>query len=157
VVRERYNGVRLHAGIGYVTPNDEHQGRGPAIRKARQAGLEQARLQRLAWHREHRQSEPPEEPGDVGWSIRDLYRELGNRSQANPISQLGQQRHARVPGDPLAVAGDVEPETQLGSLHPQGALLGRGMRPSASRILPAQGGLLRVQDKRVRTLVKSRG
>jgi len=66
VVRERYNGVRLHAGIGYVTPNDEHEGRGPAIRKARQAGLEQARLQRLAWHREHRQSEPPEEPGDVG-------------------------------------------------------------------------------------------
>jgi len=66
VVRERYNGVRLHAGIGYVTPHDEHQGRGPAIRKARQAGLEQARLQRLAWHREHHQSEPPEEPGDVG-------------------------------------------------------------------------------------------
>jgi Winged helix-turn helix len=48
LVRERYNGVRLHAGIGYVTPNDEHQGRGPAIRKAREAGLEQARLQRLA-------------------------------------------------------------------------------------------------------------
>jgi hypothetical protein len=66
VVRERYNGVRLHAGIGYVTPNDEHEGRGPAIRKARQAGLEQARLQRLAWHREDRQPEPPEEPGDVG-------------------------------------------------------------------------------------------
>jgi transposase InsO family protein len=65
-VRERYNGVRLHAGIGYVTPNDEHEGRGPAIRKARQAGLEQARLQRLAWHREHRQPEPPQEPGDVG-------------------------------------------------------------------------------------------
>ena len=66
VVRERYNGVRLHAGIGYVTPNDEHEGRGPAIRKAREAGLEQARLQRLAWHREHRQSQPSEEPGDVG-------------------------------------------------------------------------------------------
>jgi putative transposase len=66
VVRERYNGVRLHAGIGYVTPNDEHEGRGPAIRKARQAGLEQARLRRLACHREHRQPEPPEEPGDVG-------------------------------------------------------------------------------------------
>jgi hypothetical protein len=49
-----------------VTPNDEHQGRGPAIRKARQAGLEQARRQRLAWHREHRQPEPPEEAGDVG-------------------------------------------------------------------------------------------
>jgi putative transposase len=66
VVRERYNGVGLHAGIGYVTPNDEHEGRGPAIRKARQAGLEQARLQRLAWHREHRQSEPSQEPSDVG-------------------------------------------------------------------------------------------
>jgi transposase InsO family protein len=66
VVRERYNDVRLHAGIGYVTPNDEHQGHGPAIRKARQAGLEQARLQRLAWHREHHQPEPPEEPSDVG-------------------------------------------------------------------------------------------
>jgi putative transposase len=66
LVRERYNGVRLHAGIGYVTPNDEHEGRGPAIRKAREAGLEQARLQRLAWHREHRQSEPSQEPGDVG-------------------------------------------------------------------------------------------
>jgi hypothetical protein len=25
--------------------------------------------------------------------------------QAKPISQLGQQRHARVPGDPVAVAG----------------------------------------------------
>jgi putative transposase len=66
LVRERYNGVRLHAGIGYVTPNDEHQGRGPAIRKAREAGLEQARLQRLAWHREHHQPEPSKEPNDVG-------------------------------------------------------------------------------------------
>jgi putative transposase len=66
LVRERYNGVRLHAGIGYVTPNDEHEGHGPAIRKARQAGLEQARLQRLAWHREHRQPEPSQEPGNVG-------------------------------------------------------------------------------------------
>jgi putative transposase len=66
LVRERYNSVRLHAGIGYVTPNDEHEGRGPAIRKAREAGLEQARQRRLAWHREHHQSEPSQEPGDVG-------------------------------------------------------------------------------------------
>jgi hypothetical protein len=43
--------------------------------------------------------------------------------QAQPISQLGQQRRASVPRDPVAVAGDVEPWTQLGSLHPQGALL----------------------------------
>ena len=74
LVRERYNGVRLHAGIGYVTPNDEHEGRGLAIRKAREAGLEQARLRRLAYHRRqrhsepstHHPSEPPKEPGDVG-------------------------------------------------------------------------------------------
>jgi putative transposase len=66
VLRERYNGVRLHAGIGYVTPNDEHEGRGPAIRKARQAGLEQARLRRLDYHRHHRQQQLSEEPSDVG-------------------------------------------------------------------------------------------
>lgn len=54
-VREHYNTVRLHAGIGYVTPDDEHQGRGDAIRKAREAGLEQARLRRLARHRARRE------------------------------------------------------------------------------------------------------
>ncbi len=49
--RDQYNGVRLHAGIGYVTPNDEHDGRGPAIRHARQIGLARARQQRIAYHR----------------------------------------------------------------------------------------------------------
>jgi hypothetical protein len=62
VVREHYNGMRLHAGIGYVTPNDEHEGRGPAVRKAGQAGLEQARLQRLAWHRKHVSLNRPRSP-----------------------------------------------------------------------------------------------
>jgi putative transposase len=66
ITRAHYNGVRLHAGIGYVTPNDEHEGRGEAIRKAREAGLEQARLHRLAWHRQHRQDQPVQEPDDVG-------------------------------------------------------------------------------------------
>jgi putative transposase len=66
ITRAHYNGVRLHAGIGYVTPNDEHEGRGEAIRKARQAGLETSRLRRLAWHRQHRQHQPVQEPDDVG-------------------------------------------------------------------------------------------
>ena len=42
------------AGVEKVTPNDEHEGRGEAIREARQAGLEQARLHRLVRHRPHR-------------------------------------------------------------------------------------------------------
>jgi putative transposase len=66
VQQVHYNTVRLHQGIGYVCPDDEHEGRGKQIRKARQAGLEQARLQRLAWHREHRQDDPTNGPGDVG-------------------------------------------------------------------------------------------
>jgi putative transposase len=65
-VRAHYNGVRLHQGIGYVTPNDEHEGRGEAIRKQRQAGLEQARQRRLAWHRQQRHDQRTEDPDDVG-------------------------------------------------------------------------------------------
>ena len=40
---QQYNRVRLHAGISYVTPDDEHEGRGPAIRQARRAGLARPR------------------------------------------------------------------------------------------------------------------
>ena len=60
LVRVEYNTVRLHAGIGYVTPDDEHEGRGPQIRRARRVGLMRARRQRIAYHRlQHRQSQPP--------------------------------------------------------------------------------------------------
>lgn len=65
IVRTHYNGVRLHQGIGYVCPDDEHEGRGEAIRKARQAGLETSRRQRLAWHRQQRNHQPIEDPDDV--------------------------------------------------------------------------------------------
>lgn len=32
VIRPHWNGVRLHTGFGFVMPNDEHEGQGPAIR-----------------------------------------------------------------------------------------------------------------------------
>ena len=37
-VRHDYNTVRLHAAIGYVTPDDEHHGRGPASEQLADAG-----------------------------------------------------------------------------------------------------------------------
>lgn len=62
-IRQEYNGTRLHSGIGYVTPNDEHEGRGEAIRAARRTGLEQAAQDRLAYHREQRKNRTnPEGP-----------------------------------------------------------------------------------------------
>lgn len=53
-VRAHYNDVRLHEAIGYVTPNDEHEGRGDAIRAARTDGMRIADEQRRAWHRSQR-------------------------------------------------------------------------------------------------------
>ncbi len=50
-VRVEYNTVRLHAGIGYVTPDDEHHGRGEGIRQARRDGLGAARQARVAYRR----------------------------------------------------------------------------------------------------------
>lgn len=56
--REHYNTVRLHEGIGYVTPDDEHHGRGEAIRNARRAGLAAARNTRIATRRQMRHTHP---------------------------------------------------------------------------------------------------
>lgn len=65
-VQLQYNTVRLHAGIGYVTPDDEHTGRGEQIRQDRRDGLEQARQRRLAHHRQIEETEPTQGPGNVG-------------------------------------------------------------------------------------------
>jgi len=50
-IRTEYNTVRLHASIGYVTPEDEHHGRGPGIRRARAAGMRRARAERIKQNR----------------------------------------------------------------------------------------------------------
>ena len=55
-VRVEYNTVRLHAGIGYVTPDDEHEQRGEQIRKLRQEGLRAARAARIAYRRNNKQN-----------------------------------------------------------------------------------------------------
>jgi len=57
-VRSFYNTTRLHQGIGYVTPEDEHTGRGEAIRAARRAGLAAAQQARVATRRQLRQDHP---------------------------------------------------------------------------------------------------
>ena len=53
-VQVHHNSVRLHEAIGYVTPNDEHDGRGDTIRAARTDGMRNADEQRRAWHRSQR-------------------------------------------------------------------------------------------------------
>ena len=50
-IRGEYNTTRLHAAIGYVTPDDEHHGRGPGIRRARAAGMRRARAERIKQNR----------------------------------------------------------------------------------------------------------
>jgi putative transposase len=43
---DHYNTVRLHSGIGYVTPQDKLLGRDKAILQARDEKLQQARERR---------------------------------------------------------------------------------------------------------------
>jgi putative transposase len=52
-IRTEYNTTRLHASIGYVTPDDEHHGRGPGLRRARAAGMRRARAERIKQNRAH--------------------------------------------------------------------------------------------------------
>jgi hypothetical protein len=69
-----YNTVRLHEGIGYLTPDDEHTGRGPAIR----AGLDAAHP-----HQVHflRHTSLQLEPHRIGWQLSRHDRPAGNDPQ----------------------------------------------------------------------------
>ena len=58
LVKDRYNTLRLHAGIGYVTPEDEHEGRAEAIRRRRDIGLALARQRRLDYRRAQQEHQP---------------------------------------------------------------------------------------------------
>ena len=64
-VRHDYNTVRLHAGIGYVTADDEHEGRGPRIRAARKRGLRHARWDRIIYHRIQQSKAKRRSPADA--------------------------------------------------------------------------------------------
>ena len=59
VLREHWNTVRLHQGIGYVTPDQEHRGHGNTVRQARRDGLTRARQRRVEYHRANRPNPGP--------------------------------------------------------------------------------------------------
>ena len=58
LAQHRYNTIRLHAGIGYVTPEDEHHGRGEQLRQARRDGLSAARQNRIDYRRSQQGKQP---------------------------------------------------------------------------------------------------
>ncbi len=51
---ERLGRDPFKTGIGYVTPEDERTGRGPAIRRARIAGMHRAQSERIKHNRRSR-------------------------------------------------------------------------------------------------------
>lgn len=58
-VQTDYNTIRLHASLGYVTPDDEHEGRGDHLRQNRRDGLDRARAARIAYRQTHTQNNQP--------------------------------------------------------------------------------------------------
>ena len=85
--RAHHNGVRLHAGIGYVTPDQEHRGEGAAVRAARRAGLDRAREQRIAYNRNH----PSRGPDHAGQFLREMRHQVRHTSTVTTGLDVPQQ------------------------------------------------------------------
>ena len=99
-VRHEYNTVRLHASIGYVTPDDEHEGRGEAIRQARRDGLDAAAVNSVwektivpADHHHHGPGRPDCRRAGrrlrPALGIRDVA--VGDRGPAGPLPRSGRE------------------------------------------------------------------
>jgi hypothetical protein len=104
-------------------------------------------------HRQVPQHRPVRMP--LAAAVRLLPAKRGGQPEA--VGQLAQQRRAGVADHAGSVGGDFEAGRRVGSLHPQGALLEPGLRPSDSRILPAWEGSLRNSRHPSAPLTKSRG
>ncbi len=95
VIRSHYNGVRLHAGIGYVCPDDEHEGRGQTIRKARRPGSRgpdsDASPTIAPTARQHRPGDPAMLANQLG--ICDANPDTRQLNRALHIVALTQSRH----------------------------------------------------------------
>jgi hypothetical protein len=74
-----YNDVRLHQGLGYVTPAERHDGRHTAILEARRRGMAEARAARLAANRQAPLSEPPANRAQRGSTA------MGRRSRKGKV------------------------------------------------------------------------
>ena len=123
-VRVEYNTVRLHAGIGYVTPDDEHEGRGPQIRQARRAGLHRARRAADRVPSNATQSTPTARaPGCGLIGVR--------RAQRRAVGPLGRRR-AVARRAPVAAS-----RARRRSAAPRRAGRGAAAAPRRARALPA--------------------
>jgi len=60
-IHDEHNTIRLHAGIGYLIPDNEHTGRGEAIRQARRDRLAATRTARTPYRRTQQETTPGEQ------------------------------------------------------------------------------------------------
>jgi hypothetical protein len=85
---------RPHASIGYVTPDDEHEGRGDAIRQQRRDGLATARENRIACRRNTTSEENQWPRAACG---RVFHRRSGSKSQTHLSAAGGLRLGAPIP------------------------------------------------------------